>query len=66
MGSIDGNKWIKTRLAFLREELAAGHLDDGQRAAAEAEIAKLEQERALGSLGLRAPGRAFRRLLRRR
>jgi hypothetical protein len=66
MGSIDGEKWRKTRMAFLREQIASGDLTDGQRVAAETEIAQLERERALGSLGLRAPGRAFRWLRRAR
>jgi hypothetical protein len=46
---IDRNRWIKERLQFLNERLAAGPPDD-ERRAIEAEIETLAQERRLGRL----------------
>ena len=59
-GIIDGDRWIAERLKFLRERLA-GDLSADERTACEAEIEALSQER-----GLRAGGRRFPRLFRRR
>ena len=56
---INGERWIRERLAFLRERLG-GEVSDSEREAVEAEIAVLEQERGLTAAGHRA-GRFFRR-----
>ena len=59
---IDGERWIAERLKFLRE-LLAGDLSEAERAATEAEIEALSQERGLTSRGQRA---GWLRRLRRR
>ena len=51
-GVIDGDRWIKQRLAFLREALNNTELSEGQRQAVEDEIRRLSSER-----GIRAHGR---------
>src|SRR5207302_4188645 len=47
MPTIDRNRWIRERLQFLDEQLAAAGSDD-QRKAIEAEIDALQQERRAG------------------
>ena len=59
---IDGERWIAERLKFLRERLA-GDLSESERAATEAEIEALSNERGLTSGGRRA---GWLRRLRRR
>jgi hypothetical protein len=61
---VDGEGWIRERLKFLREQLAADPSDE-QRRAIEAEIEALSQERGILPAGLRFP-RLLRRLRRQR
>ena len=64
MGVVDGERWIVERLRFLRGLLDAGPPAD-ERAAIEAEIATLSNERGVTTGGVRLP-LLLRRLRRRR
>ncbi len=59
---VNGERWIAERLKFLRERLA-GDPSAEERAALEAEIETLSNERGITVAGLRVPGflRRFRR-----
>jgi hypothetical protein len=61
---IDGEQWIATRLAFLREHLDTD-LTEPERTAAEAEIERLLKAPAFSCIGLNGAGLLRRRLLRR-
>jgi hypothetical protein len=64
---INGERWIKERLQFLRERLADGELSDGERTAIETEIEVLSTERGLTTAGFPAfPTGLLRRLRRKR
>jgi hypothetical protein len=61
---VDGDRWIKDRLGFLRSLLEDDHRDltEEQRAAIEAEMATLSKERGIHHGGPGLP-RGLRRLL---
>jgi hypothetical protein len=51
---IDGERWIRERLRFLRERLDGEVLEPGERKAIEAEVTALNQERGLTVAGRRS------------
>ena len=63
---INGERWIKERLQFLRERLADGDLPDDERTAIETEIEVLSTERGISTAGFPAFPTGFLRRLRRK
>ena len=57
---VDGEKWIRTRLAFLREHLKRDDLTEDDRKLAHAEVQRLEKAPGFGCTGVQM-GRLGRR-----